>query len=93
MVTIQLRNYTETVVNQVVNELIARSEGVCKCEKCRFDIMAMALNNLNPQYYVSQKGEVFSKLLANYVETRNRVIKEVTKASIAVNKNPHHEAR
>jgi len=54
--------------------------------------MAIALNNLPPQYYVSQKGEVFSKLLASYMDTKIKVITEITKAIIQVQKEPHHEA-
>ena len=71
---------------------MGKREGICKCEKCYLDIMAIALNNLPPQYYVSQKGEVFSKLLASYMDTKIKVITEITKAIIQVQKEPHHEA-
>ena len=54
--------------------------------------MAIALNYLPPQYYVSQKGEVFSKLLASYMDTKIKVITEITKAIIQVQNEPHHEA-
>jgi competence protein ComFB len=86
----ELHNYTEKVVREVLIEIVDRRADVCKCERCKLDIMAMALNNLPPQYYVSEKGEVFSKLLATYMETRTKVITEVTKAVMHVEKTPHH---
>ncbi len=88
---VELHNYTEKVVREVLDEILNKREGICKCEKCRLDIMAIALNNLPPQYYVSEKGEVFSKLLATYVETRTKVVTEVTKAAMQVEKQPHHQ--
>lgn len=90
MITLELHNYTEKVVKEVVDEILSKREGICKCDKCRLDIMAIALNNLPPQYYVSDKGEVFSKLLATYVETRTKVVTEVTKAVMQVESQPHH---
>ncbi|WP_418789997.1 late competence development ComFB family protein [Phosphitispora sp. TUW77] len=90
-VILELQNYTEKVVNDVLDEVLEKREGLCKCEKCRLDIMAIALNNLPPQYYVSEKGEVFSKLLASYNDTRIKVVTEITKAAIQVQKEPHHD--
>lgn len=87
----ELHNYTETVVREVLKELIMNREGVCKCEKCQLDIMAMALNNLSAQYYVSEKGEVYSKVLATYTDTKTKVLTEVLKAILQVEKRPHHQ--
>jgi competence protein ComFB len=91
VIALELHNYTETVVKEVLNEILSKRDNICKCEKCRLDIMAIALNNLPAQYYVSRKGEVFSKLLASYMETRTRVVTEVTKAAIQVERMPHHQ--
>lgn len=87
----ELRNYTETVVNEVLNEILATRNDICKCDQCRLDIMAKALNNLNPQYYVSNRGEVFSKILSTYLETRTKVVTEVTKAIMTISRAPHHD--
>jgi len=86
-----LHNYTETVVREVLNEILVKREDLCKCQKCRLDIMAIALNHLPPHYYVSDRGEVFSKLQASYVETRAMVTAEITKAIMQVEKQPHHQ--
>lgn len=87
----ELHNYTETVVNEVLNEILATRNDICKCEQCRLDIMAKALNNLSPQYYVSNRGEVFSKILSTYLETRTKVVTEVTKAIMKISRSPHHD--
>ncbi|MFZ5639553.1 MAG: late competence development ComFB family protein [Bacillota bacterium] len=86
----ELHNYTETVVKEVLNEILATRDDICKCEQCRMDIMAKALNNLTPQYYVTNRGEVFSKILSTYLETKTKVITEVTKAIMKISREPHH---
>lgn len=91
VIILELQNYTETVVREVLNEMLGRRNDICKCEKCRLDIMAIALNNLSPHYFVSRKGEVYSKLLASYMETRTKVVTEVTKAIMLVERQPHHD--
>lgn len=90
MVILELHNYIEKVVSDVLEDLLSRRNDICKCERCRLDIMAIALNNLPPQYYVSDKGEVFSKLLASYADMRIKVLTEVTKAVMQVEKQPYH---
>jgi competence protein ComFB len=87
---LELHNYTETVVKEVLNEILATRDDICKCKQCRMDIMAKALNNLTPQYYVTNRGEVFSKILSTYLETKTKVITEVTKAIMKVSRDPHH---
>jgi len=87
----ELHNYTETVVKEVLNEILATRNDICKCEQCKLDIMAKALNNLTPQYYVSNRGEVFSKVLSTYLETKTKVITEVTKSIMQISRAPHHD--
>lgn len=86
----ELHNYIEKVVREVLDEMLSRKNDICKCEKCRLDMMAIALNNLPPQYYVSDKGEVFSKLMSTYADMRTKVLTEVTKAIMQVEKQPFH---
>ena len=86
----ELHNYIEKVVREVLDDILARKSDICKCEKCRLDMMAIALNNLPPQYYVSDKGEVFSKLMSTYADMRTKVLTEVTKAVMQVEKQPSH---
>lgn len=87
----ELKNYTETVARQILKELVNKKQlDVCTCEQCLLDVLAMALNNLPPHYYVSNQGEVYSKLLAASNEFKIRVVTELTKAAIKVKNNPRH---
>lgn len=70
-------------------ELIER-ENMCKCKKCRMDIMACALNLLPAKYYVTSRGELFNKLN----ELRNQFKVDVDVAVLTaismVKKDPRH---
>lgn len=87
----ELKNYTETVVKEVLEELLSKNDTICSCEKCKLDVQAIALNHLPPQYYVSEKGEVYSKLLATYIDTRIKVVTELSKALMKVENQPLHD--
>lgn len=88
---LELNNYMETVVREVTDELLKQSKEICTCDKCRLDVMAIALNNLSPRYYVTPKGRVFSKLKSTYTDFRAQVVAEVAKAILLVEKLPQHE--
>ncbi|RKD34582.1 late competence development ComFB family protein [Thermohalobacter berrensis] len=86
----KLHNYMEIVVHKKVEEIIEKQEGICKCEKCKLDVTAIALNNLPPKYVVTYKGEVYAKIneLKNQFETD--IIREIVKAIKIVADNPRH---
>ena len=52
-----IKNYMEDLVWGQLDAVIARHREVCTCEKCRYDIAALALNFLPPRYIASDKGE------------------------------------
>lgn len=83
-------NYMEDVVKDLLDTLLADKENICKCEKCRLDMSARALNRLPPKYVVSDKGRIFTKLQEVEIQFRADVIRELTKAISHVTKNPQH---
>lgn len=86
-----LKNYMEVLVWEVIDEILSTTDlDICKCVNCRLDIAAKALNNLPPRYYVSEKGEVFSKLNMTHLDARTEVVTEVTKAVMHIVKSPRH---
>lgn len=86
-----LRNYMEILVDNVVDGVLEKSyDDLCRCEICRLDVMAIALNNLKPMYYVGLKGEVYNKLKLLEAQFKLSVIQEVVKAAEQVRKNPRH---
>jgi len=63
----------------------------CACERCQFDISAMALNNLPPKYVVTRKGQLYTKLNAFQQQFNVDVISAVSRAASIVSKNPRHD--
>ena len=52
----------EDVVALLLDELI-KDKDICKCEHCRLDMMAIALNKLPPKYIVTRKVSYMQKLI------------------------------
>jgi competence protein ComFB len=86
----EIRNFMEDMVKNVLDELLEGKEDICKCEKCRLDIMAIALNNIKPKYVVTVKGRVYAKLSELEVQFRADVIRELAKAFNMVKGKPQH---
>lgn len=86
-----LKNFFETRVNSVLDTILNRYDNICKCEKCKLDIKAIALNSLSAKYTVSEQGEIYTSALAeaNKQQTID-VTTAITKAIEIVSANPKH---
>ena len=78
------------VLNQI-DEALAQYIDICKCQYCRCDIVALALNLLPPRYITSEKGELLLKVASTTVQTRSDVLAALTQAIIRVSNNPKHD--
>jgi competence protein ComFB len=87
---VELINQTLHSVWQTLEEVLVQRPEVCQCEKCRYDMVCLALNNLKPRYYVSRHGAIYAKLNALSQQSRTDVLTEVARAVEKVSKNPHH---
>lgn len=87
----KLYNYTELLVIEQLEELLEEEKysDVCKCEKCILDMCTYALNRLRPQYIVSHKGEVYTKIKDFNQQSKVDVMSTVAKAIEIVSENPH----
>ncbi|SHH07800.1 late competence development ComFB family protein [Tepidibacter thalassicus] len=85
----KLKNYMEEMVDVILEKVLQKYEGICKCEKCILDIKAIALNNLSPKYCVTQKGKVFVKLNEMDSQFNADIMNQLVKAIEIVSKNPH----
>lgn len=83
------KNYMEEVVLNLIDDVI-KDVDVCKCEKCKMDIMAISLNNLPTKYVVTEKGELYSKVNLLRLQVEVDVITEITKAAMMVKQRPKH---
>ena len=87
---LSLKNHMEEVVfNQMGNVL--QDIQMCKCEKCKMDIAAIALNELPPKYVVTEKGVLFSKIDALQSQFEIGVTSALIRAALLVRKAPWHE--
>lgn len=83
-----LYNITERLV---LNKLDAtlKKMNCCRCDRCKQDIVAIALNNAKPMYVVSTKDVINQKVhIMN--EMGSEITTEVIKAVLVVRKNPRH---
>lgn len=86
----QMKNYMEEIVIGALDDIL-KDINMCHCERCKLDIAAKALNDLPPQYIVTQKGEIYSKINSLKIQFEVDVISAITKAAIIVKRNPSHE--
>lgn len=83
-------NLTEIIVEQVLNERLAEQPGVCNCQKCKYDMMAYALNHLTPRYVVTDKGEALARAMTLNNQVTTDFLVEVSKAIKQISENPRH---
>jgi competence protein ComFB len=89
-IRMKIQNYMEEVVQDELEVLLSERPNVCKCQKCRCDMMLYALNRLPPRYVLSDRGRVFTRLKEQEIQFKADVIKEVSKAIDTVSRNPQH---
>ena len=85
----KLKNYMEDVVSHKLDDLL-KLMNICQCDKCKMDIMAIALNDLPPKYIVSDKGELYTKIRELEQQFEVDVETAIVKAAMFVSKSPKH---
>ena len=86
-----LINTMEDVIIDEVAAVLKHMRGICKCEKCFYDICAVALNAFPALYATSEQGELFGKAssLLN-ADMRGRISAAVFDSIDKVQKTPAH---
>ena len=84
-----IRNYMEDCVAMLLDKVINEVD-VCKCENCRYDITAIALNSLPPKYVVTTRGQFYAKMDFLHQQFDVDIISAITRATTLVAKNPRH---
>lgn len=87
----EVKNYMELYVWEMLDRVLDKHPNICKCETCRYDIVALALNDLPPRYVVSDKGETYTKAKSLEQQFMIDVIAKITQAAIVVTQHPRHE--
>lgn len=84
-----LHNYMEDLVLMRI-PLIAKQFDCCTCDTCKNDIAAIALNNLPPQYFRTNKGRSLLKVNTLNQQFDANIISEISKAVAIVSQSPNH---
>jgi len=87
----QLKNYMEDIARRNLEQQLSEREDICKCDRCRLDMLAYALNHLAPKYVVSHRGHIFTRLQEMEAQFNTDVTMEVYKTIELVHKNTRHE--
>ncbi|MEJ6951212.1 late competence development ComFB family protein [Natronospora cellulosivora (SeqCode)] len=87
-----LRNRTEEIVLETIEELLLKDEfnDFCTCQLCLVDIATYALNRLPARYTASREGEVQTKIKEFESQLKVDTISIVTKAIKTVSVKPRH---
>ncbi len=85
------KNYMEDAVEAELDDVLELADA-CKCERCRMDIKALALNHLPPKYVVTDKGYVYTKVNELAAQFRTDITVAITNALKVVSRNPRHGA-
>lgn len=84
-----LINITEELVIQTVKHIIP-TMNMCRCEICKLNACAVALNALTPNYVITTKHKLMGQISTEMIAYQIQVLVETTKALMGVKKHPPH---
>lgn len=87
----KLHNIMEDEVIDLANQLMDNKADICNCERCKLDVLALSLNELQPKYVVTNEGGLLGRANLMTRQFNADMVKELTKAIDFVSKNPRHE--
>ena len=84
------KNYMEDAVEHMLNRLAPEYPEACMCDRCRTDMMMIALNNLPPRYVSTHKGDVLQRAMGMERQYEVEILTEGMRAIRIVSGQPHH---
>lgn len=87
----KLHNIMEDKITDLTNRLMKGEQDFCTCDRCKLDVIALALNSVPPKYVVTKKGELYGRANMMTNQSDTDIVKEVTKAIEIVRVNPRHD--
>ncbi|MGN0649379.1 MAG: late competence development ComFB family protein [Oscillospiraceae bacterium] len=84
-----LINMMEGFVDETLESML-KSENCCKCERCKEDMKAIALNALPAKYVSTHNGELFSKLDSTIRQNSVDITIAIANAIACVSSRPTH---
>ena len=87
----EMQNYMEILMWQKLYDVLDAHPGICRCEKCRYDIAALAMNFLPPRYVVTDRGQIYTKIKALEQQFTIDIVSAITHAVKVVSSAPQHQ--
>ena len=85
-----LTNMMEETVLTKIDQLWQTTD-YCKCDQCKIDIAAFALNRLPPRYVHSLAGELIHKFDASTIQMDAEITACVYNAIVRIGEDPNHD--
>lgn len=82
-------NIMEKIISEKL-DLQLKDCACCKCNECRQDMLAYALNIIPPKYVNSSKGELFGRIDSSKMQNSVDIDIAVAKAIRVVSASPKH---
>lgn len=85
-----LVNYMEQAASTVLEDLLQDPtyDAIRADEQVRLDILAFALNRLPPKYFVTEKGQIYTRVQELRQQFRTDILVELTTAIQQVTSHP-----
>jgi competence protein ComFB len=84
-----LVNKMESVVKQMAEKMLFES-GMCSCQRCLLDVLALALNSLPPKYVVTNIGNAVTNVDLDSSQWKANVTMAICNAINVVKSRPRH---
>ena len=92
MENLVLVNKMENAVKDAVEELFAQGKTPgCPCERCKLDVVALALNSLPSKYVVTSIGNAVTNVTLNSSQWQANLTMAVCNAIEIVRSKPRHQ--
>lgn len=87
-----MKNVSENAIRSVYESLLKTQAEFCTCERCREDVVTLALNNTRPRYVSGAPGvgEVVTGVNLSLDRARAELTVVVLDAMRKVSANPRH---
>jgi chemotaxis protein methyltransferase CheR len=87
----ELKNIMEDLVLDTLEKIMEPRKDICRCEQCRIDIIAHALNRLPAKYVTTDVGSMYTIIEQTKNEFQQDVQNKIEDAIKAVDENPRHQ--
>ncbi len=87
----QIVNMIEQAVTEAVDNILPTLPNVCRCERCRADVICLTLNQLPPRYVVNRFGTVLSRAEFDSLQRKAEIISSVMRSIRKIQEKPHDD--